>query len=104
MNKGIDARPHPHINLATLTYLFDGALIYRDSLSIIQEIQPGAVKWITAGKGIVGKFIVSASDGKTVRLWQLHNLDALLECGCQWLHAYLTTNPNISKSDRHLCN
>ncbi|MCF4969465.1 pirin family protein [Nostoc sp. CMAA1605] len=52
-NKGIDVRPHPHINLATLTYLFDGALMHRDSLGTIQEIQPGAVNWMTAGKGIV---------------------------------------------------
>jgi redox-sensitive bicupin YhaK (pirin superfamily) len=52
-NKGIDVRPHPHINLATLTYLFDGALMHRDSLGTVQEIQPGAVNWMTAGKGIV---------------------------------------------------
>ncbi|MBU7582139.1 MAG: pirin family protein [Nostoc sp. TH1S01] len=52
-NKGIDVRPHPHINLATLTYLFDGAIMHRDSLGIVQEIQPGAVNWMTAGKGIV---------------------------------------------------
>ncbi|MDZ8189445.1 MAG: pirin family protein [Nostoc sp. ChiSLP02] len=52
-NKGIDVRPHPHINLATLTYLFDGAILHRDSLGIVQEIQPGAVNWMTAGKGIV---------------------------------------------------
>ncbi|MBH8572383.1 pirin family protein [Nostocaceae cyanobacterium CENA369] len=53
VNKGIDVRPHPHINLATLTYLFDGALMHRDSLGTVQEIQPGAVNWMTAGKGIV---------------------------------------------------
>ncbi len=52
-NQAIDVRPHPHINLATVTYLFDGALIHRDSLGIVQEIQPGAVNWMTAGKGIV---------------------------------------------------
>jgi len=52
-NKGIDVRPHPHINLATLTYLFDGAIMHRDSLGYVQEIQPGAVNWMTAGKGIV---------------------------------------------------
>ncbi|WP_427157171.1 pirin family protein [Aliinostoc sp. HNIBRCY26] len=52
-NKGIDVRPHPHINLATLTYLFDGTLMHRDSLGTVQEIQPGAVNWMTAGKGIV---------------------------------------------------
>ncbi|MBD2440472.1 pirin family protein [Nostoc sp. FACHB-110] len=52
-NKGIDVRPHPHINLATLTYLFEGAIMHRDSLGVVQEIQPGAVNWMTAGKGIV---------------------------------------------------
>lgn len=51
--KGIDVRPHPHINLATVTYLFEGALMHRDSLGTVQEIQPGAVNWMTAGTGIV---------------------------------------------------
>lgn len=51
--RGIDVRPHPHINLATVTYLFDGALMHRDSLGTVQEIQPGAVNWMTAGTGIV---------------------------------------------------
>lgn len=50
--KGVDVRPHPHINLATVTYLFEGALLHRDSLGTIQEIHPGAVNWMTAGKGI----------------------------------------------------
>ena len=51
--KGIDVRPHPHINLATVTYLFEGSLMHRDSLGSVQEILPGAVNWMTAGKGIV---------------------------------------------------
>lgn len=51
--KGIDVRPHPHINLATVTYLFEGGLMHRDSLGTVQEIQPGAVNWMTAGRGIV---------------------------------------------------
>ena len=50
--KGVDVRPHPHINLATVTYLFEGALLHRDSLGTIQEIRPGEVNWMTAGKGI----------------------------------------------------
>jgi hypothetical protein len=50
--QGIDVRPHPHINLATVTYLFTGALLHRDSLGSVQEIRPGAVNWMTAGKGI----------------------------------------------------
>ncbi|MBN9415055.1 MAG: pirin family protein [Candidatus Eremiobacteraeota bacterium] len=50
---GVDVRPHPHINLSTLTYLFDGALDHRDSLGTFQTITPGAVNLMTAGKGIV---------------------------------------------------
>ncbi len=50
---GIDVRPHPHIGLATVTYLFDGAIMHRDSLGTEQRIEPGAVNWMTAGHGIV---------------------------------------------------
>lgn len=50
--KGVDVRPHPHINLATVTFLFEGSLLHRDSLGTIQEIRPGAVNWMTAGRGI----------------------------------------------------
>ncbi|RYX89701.1 MAG: pirin family protein [Comamonadaceae bacterium] len=48
-----DVRPHPHIGLATVTYLFDGAITHRDSLGYVQDIEPGAINWMTAGKGIV---------------------------------------------------
>lgn len=51
--RGVDVRPHPHINLATVTYLFEGALLHRDSLGSVREIQPGAVNWMSAGSGIV---------------------------------------------------
>ncbi len=51
--KGVDVRPHPHINLATVTYLFEGVLLHRDSLGSVQEIRPGEVNWMTAGRGIV---------------------------------------------------
>ncbi|PAX07837.1 pirin family protein [Sphingomonas lenta] len=51
--QGIDVRPHPHINLATVTYLFDGAIDHRDSLGTMQRIEPGAVNLMTAGHGIV---------------------------------------------------
>lgn len=50
---GIDVRPHPHIGLATVTYLFEGSLEHRDSLGCVQTIEPGAVNWMTAGRGIV---------------------------------------------------
>ena len=50
--KGIDVRPHPHIGLATVTYLFEGSQMHRDTLGSEQEIQPGDVNWMTAGRGI----------------------------------------------------
>ncbi len=49
----VDVRPHPHINLATVTYLFEGEIIHRDSLGFVQSITPGAINWMTAGRGIV---------------------------------------------------
>ena len=49
---GIDVRPHPHIALATVTYLFSGSLQHRDSLGTVQEILPGDVNWMSAGGGI----------------------------------------------------
>ena len=51
--EGMDVRPHPHINLATVTYLFDGTIDHRDSLGTFQRIDPGAINLMTAGKGIV---------------------------------------------------
>ena len=50
--QGIDVRPHPHIALATVTYLFSGALEHRDSLGTVRVIRPGDVNWMTAGRGI----------------------------------------------------
>lgn len=50
---GLDVRPHPHIGLATVTYLFEGEILHRDSLGTVQPIRPGAVNWMTAGRGIV---------------------------------------------------
>ena len=51
--QGIDVRPHPHINLATVTYLIEGEILHRDSLGTEQAIRPGAVNWMKAGKGNV---------------------------------------------------
>src|SRR6201997_4176775 len=51
--KGMDVRPHPHIGLATVTYLFDGAIMHRDSIGSQQKIVPGDVNGMTAGSGIV---------------------------------------------------
>jgi redox-sensitive bicupin YhaK (pirin superfamily) len=49
----VAVRPHPHIGLATVTYLWEGAMMHRDSLGSVQEINPGDVNWMTAGRGIV---------------------------------------------------
>jgi redox-sensitive bicupin YhaK (pirin superfamily) len=51
--RGLDVRPHPHVCLATVTYLFDGEILHRDSLGSVQAIRPGEVNWMTAGRGIV---------------------------------------------------
>ena len=51
--KGMDVRPHPHIGLATVTWLFDGAIRHRDSLGSLADIRPGEVNWMTSGRGIV---------------------------------------------------
>jgi len=50
---GIDVRPHPHIGLATVTYLFDGEIVHRDSLGTMAAIHPGEINWMVAGRGIV---------------------------------------------------
>lgn len=50
--QGLDVRPHPHIGLSTVTYLFEGTILHRDSVGSVQAIEPGAVNWMTAGSGI----------------------------------------------------
>ena len=50
---GLDVRPHPHIGLATVTYLFEGEILHQDSLGVRQPIRPGDVNWMIAGRGIV---------------------------------------------------
>ena len=57
---GINVRAHPHIGLATITYLFEGEILHRDSLGCVQPIRPGAVNWMTAGSGIVHSEKVTA--------------------------------------------
>src|SRR3546814_14915559 len=50
--RSVDVRPHPHIGLSTVTYLFDGEIMHRDSVGSEQPIRPGEVNWMTAGRGI----------------------------------------------------
>jgi redox-sensitive bicupin YhaK (pirin superfamily) len=72
---GMDVRPHPHINLATVTYLFEGEIFHRDSLGTAQSIHPGAINWMTAGQGITHSERtppeVRAAGGRThgLQLW-----------------------------------
>src|SRR3954466_3720942 len=52
LGAGMDVRPHPHIGLSTVTYLFDGEIMHRDSLGTALPIRPGELNWMTAGRGI----------------------------------------------------
>jgi len=51
--QNVDVRPHPHVGLATVTWLFEGEMVHRDSLGVVQPIAPGDVNWMTSGRGIV---------------------------------------------------
>jgi len=72
--QGMDVRPHPHIGLATVTYLFEGSMYHRDSLGSEQEILPGAVNWMTAGRGITHSERNSAEQKAHVR--NMHGLQS----------------------------
>lgn len=79
----LDVRPHPHIGLATLTWLFEGAILHRDSLGYEQEIRPGEVNWMTAGAGIVhSERTPERLKGQPARLHGLQVWMALPE-GCE---------------------
>jgi redox-sensitive bicupin YhaK (pirin superfamily) len=70
--EGVDVRPHPHIGLATVTYLLEGAMMHRDSLGSVQRIEPGDVNWMTAGVGIVHSERTAPEDRATGH--RLHGL------------------------------
>jgi redox-sensitive bicupin YhaK (pirin superfamily) len=67
-----DVRPHPHIGLATVTYLFKGAMMHRDSLGSVQRIEPGAINWMTAGSGVVHS--ERSPDDFADKSYELHGL------------------------------
>lgn len=71
---GIDVRPHPHIGLATVTYLFDGEILHRDTLGSEKIITPGAVNWMTAGRGIAHSERTTPAD--TERVHRMHGLQS----------------------------
>jgi redox-sensitive bicupin YhaK (pirin superfamily) len=70
--QGVDVRPHPHIGLATVTYLFEGKILHRDSLGSVQSIAPGDVNWMTAGRGIAHSERTSDEDRRVAR--RLHGI------------------------------
>lgn len=72
--QGIDVRPHPHIGLATVTYLFEGEIMHRDSLGVVQAIRPGAVNWMAAGRGIVHS--ERTGDAERAKATTLHGIQA----------------------------
>lgn len=75
--KGIDVRPHPHIGIATITYLFDGEILHRDSLGVVQPIRPGAINLMTAGRGIVHAERPGEDFGRESRLHGIQSWIAL---------------------------
>ncbi|MEI2414633.1 pirin family protein [Orrella sp. JC864] len=92
---GLDVRPHPHIGLATVTYLFDGAIVHRDGAGHTQTILPGEVNWMTAGRGIVHSERSSPeSRAADQRIWGLQ----------MWVglpRAHEETDPGFVHYDRH---
>lgn len=70
--EGINVRPHPHIGLATVTFLFEGEILHRDSLGYVQAIQPGAANLMTAGRGIVHS--ERTSDERMAKGQKLHGM------------------------------
>jgi redox-sensitive bicupin YhaK (pirin superfamily) len=75
---GLDVRPHPHIGLATVTYLFEGEILHQDSLGVRQPIRPGDVNWMIAGRGIVhSERTPQALRAQGAALWGLQSWLAL---------------------------
>jgi len=85
-----DVRPHPHIGLATVTYLFEGAMMHRDSLGSEQEIRPGAINWMTAGRGIVH------SERKPERLFEATYQNHGLQLWAALPQAHEETEPSFA--------
>ena len=101
---GIDVRPHPHIGLATVTYLFEGSLVHRDSLGVVQSIEPGAVNWMTAGRGIVHS--ERTADEPRRRGHRIHGIQAWValplhaeEAAPSFRHHPAGTLPEFSQDD-----
>lgn len=104
---GIDVRPHPHIGISTVTYLFEGALLHRDSLGCVQSIEPGAVNWMTAGRGIVH----SERTGEPLRTTghRIHGIQSWValpreaeECEPSFRHYEASSLPDFRQDDARL--
>jgi redox-sensitive bicupin YhaK (pirin superfamily) len=91
-DQAADVRPHPHIGLATVTYLFEGAFLHRDSLGNEQLIEPGAVNWMTAGRGIVHSERTPSAE--RARAHRLHGLQS-------WV-ALPTAQEEVEPSFQHI--
>jgi redox-sensitive bicupin YhaK (pirin superfamily) len=97
---GLDVRPHPHIGIATVTYLLEGSFVHRDSLGVVQAITPGAVNWMVAGRGIVHSERTGVQERKTGQ--RLHGIQTwyalpagLEECDPVFAHHPKDTLPVV---------
>lgn len=97
--QGIAVRPHPHIGLATITYLFEGEIMHRDSLGYAQPIEPGAVNLMTAGKGIVHSERAGRDFDQHARLHGIQSWialpEVLQECEPAFEHTPATALPQL---------
>ena len=99
-DQGISVRPHPHIGLATVTYLYEGAIDHRDSLGSHQLIRPGAINWMVAGKGIVHSERMPEGEDRPTKLHGIQVWVALPteaeECEPLFEHFAADTLPELS--------
>lgn len=104
--KGINVRPHPHIGLATITYLFEGELMHRDSLGYEQAIRPGAVNLMTAGRGIVHSERAGSDLGAQSQLHGIQSWIALPadeeECEPAFDHVAADRLPSVDRDGTHI--
>lgn len=105
--KGLDVRPHPHIGLATVSYLIEGTILHRDSLGSVVPIQPGEVNWMTAGRGIVhSERSPDEVRGAGARLWGLQFWVALPleleQCAPAFAHYGADAIPRVTRPGARL--
>ncbi|HEY6451672.1 MAG TPA: pirin family protein [Steroidobacteraceae bacterium] len=105
--RGLDVRPHPHIGLATVTYLFEGEIVHRDSLGNAQVISPGAVNWMVAGAGIVHSERTAADTRRApssltgIQSWVALPLETE-ECAPSFVHHAAKSLPVIENAGRRI--